>query len=343
MTENQSTQKFRLGIAGLVHDHVWDELAKWHATGQIEIVAGADANEPLRDRLQKEFGVPHLFSSFEEMLEACPLDAVQVCTSNAEGVSVIEQAAARGIHAVVEKPMAATLRGAERMLSAAKKSGICLFINWPFRWRANVPRAWRLIQDGIIGHVFHARIRMAHKGPREFGCSDYFCDWLYDASRNGAGALVDYCCYGAVALRYLFGMPKAVQAVAGRFTKTDIAVEDNAAITLIYDDRYAVTEASWSQIPSYHDSVFLGTEGTLWTHNGKIILAKEEGMEEEISVKPLPADEQTGPQTFLKCLQTGIAPPDVCSAEISRDAQEILQAGLQAHESGQRVTLPLNS
>lgn len=332
---------YRVGIAGLVHDHVWSELKNWVETGRAEIVAAADPNAPLRERMTTEFGVTSVFESTDKMFDQIAMDIVQVCSSNAGGVEIVEQAARRGIHAVVEKPMAATLEGADRMLSAAEDAGTQLMVNWPFRWRPATVQAWNLIASGIIGDVFHARIRMAHKGPREFGCSDYFCDWLYDAARNGAGALVDYCSYGAVAFRHLFGMPQSVQGVAGRLTKTDIAVDDNAAITLIYPSRILETQASWSQIPSYHDMEFLGTTGSLWTHEGRIFFGDEEHGQREIKVEPLPEEERSGPAYFIHRLDENRPPGDVCSASVCRDAQEILEAGLRSNESGRRISLPL--
>jgi predicted dehydrogenase len=334
------SKAYRLGVAGLVHDHVWKELSHWQATGRVKIVAAADPHEPLRERLAREFGVQRFYDDAAKMFEDCELDVVQVCASNTEGAEVVEAAAARGVHAVVEKPMAANLPQADRMLAASEQAGTVLFINWPNRWRPNTLQAWKLVNDGAIGQLFDARIRMAHGGPRELGCSDYFCDWLYDASRNGAGALVDYCSYGAVGFRYLLGMPLAVQAVAGRLTKTDIPVEDNAVITLIYEQALAHAEASWSQVPAYHDAVYLGTTGTLWTESGKIWLADNNGRR-EITVEPLPAGAQNGPEYFLTCLETEQRPTDVCSALLCRDAQEILEAGLQSAVSGRRIALPL--
>lgn len=334
-------RSYRLGIAGLVHDHVWKELAHWAATGRVEFVAAADANPRLTARAQKEFGVAKLFDNPQQMFDECELDVVQVCTSNAAGAEVVEAAAKRGVHAVIEKPLAATLAQAERMLAAAGQGRIRLLVNWPFRWRAETPQAWKLVADGAIGHVFNARIRMAHRGPKEFGCSDDFCGWLFDASQNGGGALIDYCCYGAVAFCHLFGKPKAVQAVAGRFTKQDIAVEDNAAITLLYDDRFVTTEASWSQIPAYHDAAYLGTEGTLWTDRGKIWIARDEDHREEIPVQPFPPGERNLPEWFITLMDAGQPPGDVCLPEVCRDAQEILEAGLRAAETGHRIGLPL--
>lgn len=334
-------ETYRLGVAGLVHDHVWDELEKWTATGRVDIVAASDPNGPLRDRISKEFGVGRFFDDAAEMLDQCELDVVQVCTSNAAGADVVVAAAQRGVHVVVEKPLAATLEQADRMLAAAERAKTLLFINWPNRWRPGTAQSWQLIADGVIGEVFNARMRMAHKGPREFGCSDYFCDWLYDSSQNGGGALVDYCSYGAAAFRHLFGMPLAIQAVAARLTKEDISVEDNAAITLIYDKRFVSAEASWSQIPSYHDAVYMGTTGTLWTDEGKIRIAHAEGEQTEIPIEPLPEGGRSGPEYFLHCLETGEQPSDVCDARVCRDVQEILEAGLLAASTGNRVSLPL--
>lgn len=335
-------EKYRLGIAGLVHDHVWKELGHWANTERVEFVAVADPNPPLRERVEKEFAVQHSFESTEQMFEECQLDIVQVCTSNAGGVEVVEQAARRGVHVLLEKPMAATLQQADRMLAAAEKSGIQFLINWPNRWRPNTIQSWKLLQDGAVGEIFTARMRMAHKGPREFGCSEYFCQWLYDASQSGAGALVDYCCYGAAAFRYLFGMPNAIQAVAARLVKEDISVDDNASISLIYDKRFAFAEASWSQIPSYHDAVYLGTTGTLSTDEGSITIA-DEGGQRLITVEPLPEGRRNGPECFLTCLDTGEQPADVCSMQVCRDAQEILEAAKQAAETGRRIQLPLSN
>ncbi len=330
----------QLGVIGLVHDHVWHELSQWLQTGQVALAAASEAQPALLHRARDEFGAGQVFASTQEMLDACPLDIVQVCTSNADSAEAVAAAAERGIHAVVEKPMTATLEQADRMLAAAQQHQTQLLINWPFRWRLPTLHAWELVLAGEIGNVFNSHIRMAHKGPREFGCSDAFCNWLYDPDQNGGGALVDYCSYGAVAFRYLFGMPDSVQAVCGNWTKNDITVEDNAAITLLYPNRHVVTEASWSQIPSYHDSIYYGTTGTLWTHSGKLWIAREDASPAEISVPELAPGLRSGPETMLTCLDRGIEPPDVCSARVARDAQEILQAGLHAAQPGVRTMLP---
>ncbi len=337
-----SMAKCRLGVAGLVHDHVWTELRYWVETGRVDIVAVGDPHEPLRQRARDEFGVEKFFDDPLAMIEECRLDIVEVCTSNADHVAVVEAAAGQGVHCKVEKPMAASLADADRMLAAADSSGIVLLVNWPNRWRPNTIQAWHLVQSGEIGKPFTVRMRMAHCGPRELGCSEYFCDWLYDSSQAGSGALFDYCSYGAAAFSHLLGLPKSVQAVARRLLKQDISVVDNAAIACEYDQCFAFTEASWTQMPHYHDAIYFGDEGTLWTQTDQVLLAKgREGVPVQVTVAPLPADRRNGAELMLWCLDHGEQPPDTCNSRVCRDAQEILEAGLIAAASGVRVYLPV--
>jgi predicted dehydrogenase len=112
---------FRVLLAGLVHDHVWRMIPDFAKIPGVKIVGGADPNRPLREKLRKEFGVETLFERPTEMFDHVEADGVLVCDSNAGGVPIVEAAAAHGLHAMVEKPMAHTSDGARRMFNAARK------------------------------------------------------------------------------------------------------------------------------------------------------------------------------------------------------------------------------
>src|SRR5579871_5973225 len=103
------------------HDHVWGELNRWKKHGRVDIVAGGDDEPHLLEQLQKEQGVTRLYNSWQELLEKEELDLLQVAGGNSESADIVEAAAARGLHVVCEKPMAATLAQADRMLAAAQK------------------------------------------------------------------------------------------------------------------------------------------------------------------------------------------------------------------------------
>ena len=340
--------QLRVGVLGLTHDHVWKNLQELNASPLGELVAAADPNEPLRDRVRSEYACPQAFDSYEAMLDQVALDAVYVYTDNATAAELVEMAAERGLHAMVEKPMAADLEGADRMLAAAREAGVQLMVNWPFAWWPNLQRAIAMAQAGEIGQLFGVKYRAAHAGPKELGCSPYFYNWLYDPELNGAGALMDYCCYGAALARHLLGQPSQVVGVVGRLQKEYITVEDNAVIVMQWPRAIAISEASWTQIGhlTSYVTVIYGSEGTLVveppTAGGRVLLATrehEDGI--EIDVPEPPEEMRSATAYFLSRVAQGKPIEGLCRAEVGRDAQEILEAGLISAANGEAVPLPL--
>ena len=113
------SNKLRIGVLGMTHDHVWGNLADLKKSPLGELVAAADPNEELRTKVQNEYGCPQVFESYEDMLEEVELDAVYIFADNASGAELAILAATNGLHVLTEKPMAANLDGADRMLAAA--------------------------------------------------------------------------------------------------------------------------------------------------------------------------------------------------------------------------------
>jgi len=243
--------------------------------------------------------------------------------------------------------MASTLDGAVQMVAAARKAGTKLMINWPFAWLPQLNHAMKMAQAGEIGTLFSVKYRSAHAGPKELGCSPYFYNWLYDAELNGAGALMDYCCYGAALARYMLGQPSRVVGVVGHLLKDYITLDDNAIITMQWPRAIAVTEASWTQIGhlTSYVAVLYGSEGTLLVEpgaKGRLLLATrehEDGI--EVAVSALPPEQCSATAHFLDCIVNDKPIEGICSAEVSRDAQEILEAGLISAQQGTAVSLPL--
>ncbi|CAN5758149.1 Gfo/Idh/MocA family oxidoreductase [soil metagenome] len=343
----KKSKKLRVGVLGMTHDHIWGNLADLKQSALGELVAAADPNEELRAKVQKEYNCKNVFESYEELLEEAELDVVYVYGDNANGADLAALAALRGLHVMIEKPMAANLDGADQVLAAARRSGVTLMINWPFAWWPQLQKAMTMAQNGEIGKLFSVKYRSAHAGPKELGCTPYFYDWLYDAHLNGAGALMDYGCYGSALARYLLGQPSRVTGVAGRLQKDYITLDDNAVIIMQYPRAIAISEASWTQIghlTSYFATIY-GSDGTLVIEpgsKGRLLLATrehEDGV--EVDVPALPAELQNASAYFLSRITQNLPVEGLCSAEVSRDAQEILEAALLSSTNGQAVSLPL--
>ncbi|MGH2368710.1 MAG: Gfo/Idh/MocA family protein, partial [Chloroflexota bacterium] len=230
-----ATQKLRFGIVGMSSDHVWamgDGLA---ALPEVELVAGAEAYPELRERATQQWGLQRTYADHETLLAKEELDAILVCTDNASKADVAEAAARRGVHVYQDKPMAATLAQADRILRAAETSGITLMVAYHSAFSPVYDQVKRLLKEGAIGTVYLARGVTGHGGPREYGCSEYFCEWLFDKERNGGGTFVDEACYLVDGFVDYLGAVTEVSAFTAQIGHRDYLpadVEDNSVAIL---------------------------------------------------------------------------------------------------------------
>ena len=343
----------RVGILGLSHDHVWGNVAALAAAEGGRLVAASDPDPRLRQRLSNLDGGVALHDRHEALLERRDLDAVLVFDDNRASAELGVRALGRGLPVMIEKPMAADLAGADALLSAAARAGLPLMVNWPTAWRPALRHGLALAAAGEIGEPVQLSHRGGHAGPREYGCSPQFVEWLYDPRRNGGGALVDYCGYGAMLCRLVLGRPQAVTAVSSRLRKPDLPSEDTAVVVLTYPRAVGLLEASWNQIggePGLAMIVF-GDRGTLLVHqprathegervgSGRVQIVTAAGSR-MVDPPPLPADERDGPSYFLACVRERRAITGPCAADVGRDVQEVLDAALRSAASGRRVELP---
>ena len=343
----------RLGLLGLSHDHVWGNITALAADERARLVAASDPDPRLRERLGHLDGGVALHATHDALLERRDLDAVMIFADNRTSAELGVRALDRGVPVMIEKPMAADLAGADALLDAARRARLPLMVNWPTAWRPALRHGLALAAAGEVGEPVQLSHRGGHAGPREYGCSPQFVEWLYDPRRNGGGALVDYCGYGAMLCRLVLGRPQAVSAVAARLRKPDLPSEDSAVVVLTYPRAFGLLEASWNQIggePALAMIVY-GDRGTLLVHQpratregervgmGHVQLVTAAGSR-VIDPPALPLDERDGPGYFLTCLRERRPVSGPCSAEVGRDVQEVLDAALRSAASGRRVDLP---
>ena len=339
------TDPIRIAALGLTHDHVWDNLPFLAAHTDAELVAAADPNQPLLTRIATDYGCK-TYRSADELLTHESLDAVYIFSSNFEGAELAIQAMNQGLHVLIEKPMAATLQQANRMVQAAQEHPVKLVINWPFAWWPQLQKAVSLALDGAIGKLWAVKYRAAHAGPAELGCSPYFCDWLFDSKLNGAGALMDYCCYGSVLSASLLGLPDSVSGMTGGPVKEGLSVEDNALIAMKYPFGMSSEEGSWTQVGKLtsYTTTFYGTEGTILVEprkGGKLYLATDtEPNDAEVPVMDSEPRLQNSANHFVDVIKNGTEPWVLCHPTNSRNAQEILEAGLRSSQTGTHISLP---
>lgn len=252
--ENHPTpnEPVRLAIVGLVHGHVHWLLEEGNQEGYYEIVGIAEPNTDLARQYQAQYGFAEdlLYADLEEMLAASQPEAVVTFTSTKEHLQVVEACAPKGIHVMVEKPLAATLVEAQKMAALAQKHSIHLITNYETTWYPSIHRAYRLVKEQQqLGEIRKMVAHHGHQGPVAIGVEKDFLNWLTDPVQNGGGALMDFGCYGANLMTWMMDgqMPETVTAVTQTYQlKHYPLVEDEATIILTYPDMQGIIQASWN-------------------------------------------------------------------------------------------------
>jgi predicted dehydrogenase len=338
----------RLAIVGLDHDHVWGLLKIIGHEPDAELVAIADPHAELVEKAKATApaGVK-FFSDYLQMLDQVKPDAVIVTTANYRHLEILRACAQRKIHFFTEKPMAASGADAREMEDLSRAAGIKLMVNYGNAWTEPTQEALRQIEEGVIGQIQKMIVQFGHQGPREIGTSKYFADWLYDPAKNGAGALMDFGCYGADWAMTLKGRPQRVYAASLKL-KTDQhnAVEDDATVLLEYADATAILMPSWDWPYGKGQVETVGSKGSFLVRGDGLLFqpaqraTSQEFPEGKMVTHPAPPEKRNGVAYFLYCIRNNKSIEGLVSPAINVGVNEIIDAAKESIRTGRAVTMP---
>lgn len=125
---------------------------------KIELVAFCDIILERAEKAAKEFGKKSakVFTDYNKLLEE-NLDVIHVCTPNRSHSEISVAALESGKHVMCEKPMAKTVKDAEKMLEAAKRTGKKLTIGYQNRFRTDSLYLKKAIERGDLGDIYFAK------------------------------------------------------------------------------------------------------------------------------------------------------------------------------------------
>ncbi len=276
----------RLAVAGLRHGHAPFIFERKGKTDLL--VAGIyEPDTVLAHRYAVKYHLDKsiFYTGLNEMLDAVKPEAVAAYGSIYDHMNVVQVCAPRGIHVMVEKPLATNLAHAIKMQQLAKQNHIFLLTDFETAWYPSTAKAYQLIKDsGFIGQVKKVVIHDGHEGPKEIGVGKEFLDWLTDPVQNGGGAVVDFGCYGANLMTYLMGAEKPVSVTAVlRSFKPNVypEVDDEATIIVSYPNAQCIIQASWNWPFSRKDMEVYGDSGYVITVNNTNMRIRNKQMKTE--------------------------------------------------------------
>lgn len=168
----QKNGHLRIGVIGVggrgrlaVHAHRPD--------GGACVVAGADPAPAARETFVATNPNAKIYDDYRPMLDEVELDAVVIASPDFLHEEHAIAALDHGIAVYLEKPMAITIDGCDRILAAAAKSDTKLYLGHNMRHMPFVREMKRLIDSGAIGAVKAAWCRHFIS----YGGDAYYKDW----------------------------------------------------------------------------------------------------------------------------------------------------------------------
>ena len=146
-------QKLRVGIIGIGHYAATEHVPHLRATGRAEVVAASRRSADRLALAQRELAIPAVYTDWREMLDKEALDAVVVSTPHNQHVEPTLAALERGLHVLLEKPLAASVAEAQTILQAANRSDRVVMMGVNRRGQASWRTAQRRLAAGQIGRV----------------------------------------------------------------------------------------------------------------------------------------------------------------------------------------------
>lgn len=342
----QPAAPIRVGVAGLTHTHVHGLLGR-EKQGDIVIVGIAEPNRALALRFTQQHGLSMslVYNSLEEMLAKTKPQAVTAFGSIYEHLAVVQACAPRGIHVMVEKPLAVSLDHARQMAALARKYHIHLLTNYETSWYGTNQQAYQLVdQEKAIGEIRKMVVHDGHQGPKAIGVNAEFLDWLTDPVQNGGGALVDFGCYGADLMTWLMRgeRPLSVTAITQHLQPEAYPhVEDEATVLLTYPKAQGIIQASWNWPYARKDLEVYGQTGAVFALDRSHLRIRRSESEaaQDLSVGA-PKAPYDDPFSYLAAVIRGEVPEDVLSSlPTNLVVVEILDAAKQSAKEGKTVYL----
>jgi len=227
-------------------------------------VLAYDPHPAAREAASNRFGVP-VAASLDAVWAWRPTVAF-VTAPTSEHLGLALAAAEHECHLFIEKPLAASLEGTERLLALVQERRLVTLVGCNLRFQPGLQAAKRLLDDGAIGRVVAARIEFGQYLPEWRPASDYRTSYSARAELGGGIILdaiheIDYA-------RWLLGEPEAVACFAGRLSQLEITSEDTAALLLRCGSAIVELHLDYVQRVYSRTCQLIGEEGTVrWDYS----------------------------------------------------------------------------
>ena len=309
-----------IGCGGMGRSHT----SSWTNNPRAEVVAAADVSEEAVEKLAEEYSVPATYTDYRELLEKEELDIVSVPTWQGVRAEITIAAAQSGVKAVIgEKPMEATMGGANDMIAACDANDVKLAIGHQRRFSPQLNEMRRLVADGAIGQP----LVVNHIAKPNAGLLN-----------TGTHAIDSW--------RYMLSDPETLWVIGQTARKTDrwerrSACEDLCMGLVCFEGGCRGIYEGDLPDPRISLPDITGSEGKIKTGDEGVVLLQQDGESGWREIKPAPVETDQF-QELIDWIE-GKVPEHRSTGHQARYTLEIMMAIFESLRIKNVVTLPLET
>jgi predicted dehydrogenase len=321
---------------------------------RVELAAVASPTPRHAEQFAREHGIPRHFTDYRRMLQEDDLNMIVIGAPNDLHCRMTEDAAAAGVHVVVEKPLCLNLAQADRMIDACRQADVKLMYAEELCFAPKYVRLKRLLDQGALGTPTLLKQSEKHDGPH--------AAHFWDVDRSGGGVAMDMGCHAIAFFRWLLDRAPVRSVYAQLATQVHhdkTRGDDNAILILEFaNGTIALAEESWTKKGGMDDRAEIhGSQGVAYAdllHGNSIETYSTVGydyavekagavrgwsfaMYEEEWNYGFPQEMQH----FVNCVADDSEP--LVTGEDGRAVLEVLFAAYQSAGAGCKVELPFRT
>jgi predicted dehydrogenase len=337
----------RIGIVGCNYGRLV-QLPAFRVDERCRVVAFAGRDAERTAELAAAADVPLAFGDWRELVAHRDVDAVCIATVPALQPEIAVMALQLDKPVFAEKPMAADLAGARRMVEAARASRRTTAVDFNFSQILAWQKARALLQEGGIGRLRHIDVSW---NVENFGTRMRLKNWK-TLGAEGGGVLGNFVSHSFHYLEWFCG-PIAAMSVRLSGLPDEPDIETNAGISIAFRSGAAghLLMSSASYLGSGHRLAFYGEDGTMTLVNDtsdymrgfRLSLGRRPAQSlgpieiDDAVDRQFPSDGRIAPvsrlaSAFLDGIERGVATP--AGFEEGLRVQVLLDKARQAHDLG---------
>ncbi len=300
---------------------VWDDMAE--RGRKFAADHGAEFNDDLTAAIARE-----------------DVDGFIICAENTRHLPLLRAAVPAGKPVFCEKPFTTTVADAAEAMALIRRHGTTVFMGYFQPFSAEMQGVAKLLADGALGDVTHARFRNAHHAAYGRWFDSPENAWFTDPELAGGGAFMDMGTHAVHALRTLLGPVERVWATIRNVSGIYPDVDDCGIALLEFTSGVLGTvEASWVQTGGMRGLEITGSQATLFQHTtlGHVCAAPRE------EPKPVEPGEAKPTQVarLVAAVEGSLSAQELAEdLAAAADAVAIMEACYESSETGGWVEVP---